>query len=394
MKRFLTIFIIIFLVSCQKSYNAKNEIESLNNMLKEDNTNEVTYIDLFKAYIIDDEYFNAVRTIDKSLKYSEGIQTKELINDLKDGYDIYDINNVFYKRILIDYDINFDPFYEDKRNIDFYQGNCPRIGGNFDSSYYISKYLSSNNQELFKNSNYTIYLLDEEDVISDIYQYTYDVAGKSFYNLKENHYQVKYNDDGTIYYINDDGYIDYFKDGKIIKSGSIDSQNNFNEQLTFEYDKNDFLSKLIETNDNGIIITEFERYVDGSPSKIIRNSDFKENKEFGIDAHTIKEISEYTKDGRMLSRTYYFNDELSFIDTFEFDSNNRLIHEKSTNYNNSAYDYEYVYTYNYDGYIMRKDDLIKPSHYEEYIYYDNYSRVSVCTINDLSRECQKFELYH
>lgn len=101
MKRFLTIFIIIFLVSCQKSYNAKNEIESLNNMLKEDNTNEVTYIDLFKAYIIDDEYFNAVRTIDKSLKYSEGIQTKELINDLKDGYDIYDINNVFLKEYLL-----------------------------------------------------------------------------------------------------------------------------------------------------------------------------------------------------------------------------------------------------------------------------------------------------
>ena len=96
----------------------------------------------------------------------------------------------------------------------------------------------------------------------------------------------------------------------------------------------------------------------------------------------------------MTLRTHYFNDELSFIDIFEFDTNNRLIYEKSTDYENSTYNHEYRYTYNEDGYTIRKDDLIKPSHYEEYIYYDNYSKVSVCTINESSRDCQEFELYH
>ena len=178
-KIILLSLIICILASCQRPYDVNNEIESLNNMLKENNTNEEVYIDLFDAYVINGDYFDAIKIIDESLKHSEGIKTKELIDDLKDSYDVYGINNVFYKRILIDYDVNFDPFYEDKRNVDYYQGNYPLIGGNFDSAYYIDSYLTSNNQKLYKNSNYTIYLLAEEDVITDIYRYTYDIAGKN-----------------------------------------------------------------------------------------------------------------------------------------------------------------------------------------------------------------------
>lgn len=394
MKRLLYVIIVILLVSCQKTYNVQDEILSLENALKEDNTNETTYINLFKAYIINDDYFNAVRTIDKSLEYSQGTKTKELINDLKDGYDIFDVNDTFYKRILIDYDINFDPFYEDKRNIDYYQGNTPRIGGNYDSSYYVSEYLSSNNQKLFKKSNYTIYILDKDDTITNIYQYTYSIANQSFYNLSENHYIVKNNSDGTIYYARDDGWNYYFKDEKIIKIDCTNSENSLNEDISFEYDDSGRLLKLVESSDDGVITTEFERYDDGSPSKIRRYSELNENKEFNISSHTTEEISEYTKDGRMLSRINYFNGELSSSDTFEFNFDNRIIREKGIDYNNSDYDYEYTYTYNDNGYIDRKDNLINTDNYDLYIYNDDYSKVSVCSINKKSRDCQEYDLYN
>lgn len=393
MKKLLTIFIILLLASCHKQYNVKIEIETLENILKEDNTNEDAYISLFNAYIIDDEYFKALRTLDKSLKNSEGIKTKELIDDLKDGRDIYDSNNTFYKRVLIDYDINFDPFYEDKRNIDYYQGNTPRIGGNFDSAYYVSEYLSSNYQKLFKDSNYTIYLLNKNNNITDVYQYTYSVSGKSFTTVEENHYKVKYNND-SINYTRDDGLTYFFKDEKIIKFEYLNKQNNINENVYFEYDENGFLSKLIENTDAGIITTEFERSEDGSPLKITRYSNLKEIKESNIKSRTIKEICEYANDGRMLSRIEYFNGELSSNDTFEFDSNNRLIYEKGVDYINAEYNREYTYIYNNDGYLDQRNNLINTNQYKKYIYNDDYSEVSICTIDEKSRDCQQIKLYH
>ena len=59
------------------------------------------------------------------------------------------------------------------------------IDNDYDSVYYNDyQLLSSNHQKLFKKSNYTAYLLDKEDKISDVYY------------KQEEHYSVKYKDDG------------------------------------------------------------------------------------------------------------------------------------------------------------------------------------------------------
>ena len=192
MKRLLTLILIFFMVACQNKNDMSDEIDLLKAELKEDNTNELTYINLFKAQIINQDYFDAVRTLDKGLMYGEGEEIEELIVDLKDGYDD---NDNLHSRILIDYDINFDPFYVDNRNVDYYQGKSTTLK---DRYYGVPYLLSSNNQELFKKSNYTVYILDENDVITDIYHHVYEIARKSFDNVKEEHYRVKYNDDGYI----------------------------------------------------------------------------------------------------------------------------------------------------------------------------------------------------
>lgn len=185
MKRLLTLILIFFMVACQNKNDMSDEIDLLKAELKEDNTNELTYINLFKVQIINHDYFDAVRTLDKGLMYGEGEEIEELIIDLKDGYDVYDDNDNLHSRILIDYDINFDPFYYvDNRNVDYYQGKSTPLK---DRYYGIPYLLSSNNQELFKKSNYTVYILDENDAITDIYHHVYEIAGKSFDNVKEEH---------------------------------------------------------------------------------------------------------------------------------------------------------------------------------------------------------------
>lgn len=80
------------------------------------------YMDLFNAYMIKGEYYNAIKILEKSLKNTDGIQTIAITKDLKDGYDVYDSNGTFYKKILIDYDLDYDLSYKDKRNVDYYQG--------------------------------------------------------------------------------------------------------------------------------------------------------------------------------------------------------------------------------------------------------------------------------
>lgn len=392
MKYLLIAIMSILLVSCQNNYDVNKEIESLNEKLNIGIKDEKAYIELFNAYIINDEFFNAARTIDKSLKNTNGNKINELINNLKDGYDIYDKNNKYYKTILIDYDVNFDPFYKDNSDIDYYKGNSPLIGGNYDSASYISDYLSSNNQKLYKRSNYTIYLLDKDDIITDVYEYTYDVFNKQFENVIENHYKVEYIDDQTVNYINDNGNTECFYNGKIIKQDYIDD-NGSTSYKTFEYDENGNLLKVIEYDKEGTTSTEYTRYNNGSPLKVIRYSSLNEDKEFGISARTIKEIYEYAQDGRMLSRAQYFNDEISFKDTFEFDLNNRLIHEISNDYNDSSYNREYSYSYNDEGYLIKKDNLLNADSYTEYIYNDDYSKVTACDVFSNKREgCEHYNL--
>lgn len=50
MKRLFVCILIIFLVSCQKTYDVDNEISSLNNKIKENVSDEATYIDLFRTF--------------------------------------------------------------------------------------------------------------------------------------------------------------------------------------------------------------------------------------------------------------------------------------------------------------------------------------------------------
>ena len=95
MKRLFVCILIIFLVSCQKTYDVDNEISSLNNKIKENVSDETAYIDLFNAYIIKGEYYNAINTLDKSLKETDGAKTKDLIKGLKNGYDVCDSNGTF-----------------------------------------------------------------------------------------------------------------------------------------------------------------------------------------------------------------------------------------------------------------------------------------------------------
>lgn len=383
MKRILYLFLVFLLVACQNSYDVSSKIESLNNKLKEDNTNENAYIDLFDAYIINGNYFDAIRVIDKSLKYSKGTKTKQLIDKLKNGYDVYEKDNNIHKRVLVDYDMNFDPFYKDTRNIDSYLGKGPSLG-NFDNTSDISKYLTSNNQKLYKKSNYTVYLLNDNDVITDIYQYVYNTTGKRFENIEENHYKVEYDGDYT-FYICDNGLTECYENEKIIKSSFVNDRNNI--EVTFNYDNHNNLTKVVKRDNNDTITTEYERYDDGSPHIIKRYCDLKEIKEFNIGARKIKDYYEYTKDGRMLTRKEYFNDELSYIDEFKYDSNNRLIFWKSTN-DDPIYDFAYTYTYNNDGYLIRKDSLTIEGYQEKYIYNEDYSKVAVC-----GDECEWFELY-
>ena len=56
-------------------------------------------MDLFNAYMIKGEYYNAIKTLEKSLKNTDGIQTIAITKDLKDGYDVYNSNGAFYKKI-------------------------------------------------------------------------------------------------------------------------------------------------------------------------------------------------------------------------------------------------------------------------------------------------------
>lgn len=51
MKRLFVCIFIIFLASCHKTYDVDNEISLLNNKIKENISDEATYIDLFNAYI-------------------------------------------------------------------------------------------------------------------------------------------------------------------------------------------------------------------------------------------------------------------------------------------------------------------------------------------------------
>lgn len=141
--------IALFLVSCQSAqetvYDVKSVITTLNDKLEEDDTNEDTYIDLFNAYAIINEYFEAVRVIDKALDNTEGDKIKELITDLKDGHDVHDTNGAIYKRILIDYDSGLDQYDINEVNAQYYQGQVDMIDENYTGEGSES-FLSSNDQ--------------------------------------------------------------------------------------------------------------------------------------------------------------------------------------------------------------------------------------------------------
>ena len=362
MKRLFVCILIIFLASCQKTYDVDNEISSLNNKIKENVSDEATYIDLFNAYIIKGEYYNATKTLDKSLKETDGAKTKELIKDLKDGYDVCDSNGTFYKKILIDYDFDYASSIKDERNVDYYQGKSTYIGNDLDSVYYDDyRLLSSNHQKLFKKSNYTVYLLDKEDKIIDIYC------------TQDEHYRVEYKDDGSIFYVRDDGWYYCFKNELIYKVGTNDGD----DEITFEYDTNDKLVKLVKTDKSGTITTEYELYDNGSPSKVVRYSNLN------------KEIFEYKEDGKMTSIINYYNDELSSTYEFEYDDDH-IVYEKFTSYPSSPFDHEYSYTYNKDGYIIRIDDSMNKDSNQEFTYNNDYSEVTIYKDN----EYEKFELKH
>lgn len=362
MKRLFVCILIIFLASCQKTYDVDNEISSLNNKIKENVSDETAYIDLFNAYIIKGEYYNAIKTLDESLKETDGAKTKDLIKGLKDGYDVYDSNGTFYKKILIDYDFDYTPSIKDERNVDYYQGKSTYIGNDLDSVYYDDyQLLSSNHQKLFKKSNYTVYLLDKEDKITDIYY------------AQDEHYRAEYKDDGSIFYVRDDGWYYCFKNELIYEVGTNDGDN----EITFEYDTNDNLVKLVKTDKSGTITTEYELYDNGSPSKVICYSNLN------------KEIFEYKEDGKMTSIINYYNNELS--STYEFDyDDDHIVYEKFTSYPPSTFDHEYTYTYNKDGYIIQIDDSMNKDSCQEFTYNKDYSEVTIHKDN----EYEKIELLH
>lgn len=213
------------------------------------------------------------------------------------------------------------------------------IDNDYDSVYYNDyQLLSSNHQKLFKKSNYTAYLLDKEDKISDVYY------------KQEEHYSVKYKDDGWYY---------CFKDELIVNEGTSDGDN----EIIFEYDKNDNLIKLVKKNKNLTFITEYELYDNGFPSKLIYYSNLN------------KQIFEYKEDGQMTRITNYYNDKLSSIYEFNYDDD-RLVYEKYVFYSPSAFDHECTYIYN-DCYLIQINDLKNKDIYQKLIYNKDYSKVTI-----------------
>ncbi len=398
------ILISLLLISCDQkienvSYNAIETIDRLNDELKEDKTDEDLYVDLFNAYVINNEYFEAIRVIDKALDNTDGQKTKELIEDLRDGYDVLDTNGAFCKHIMIDYDIDqTDQTYQ--RNVDFYQGktdkvSIDRIGTDVDDD------LSFNDEKLYKKSNYTIYLL-EDDMIVDIFHYTYDTSSRDFADLKENHYSVRYDGD-DVYYVSDDGLTDHYQNGKLIEEIYDNGDQSYN--IIYEYDDNGHIQSYTKTNTSGVTKVTVTRHENGIPESVEEYNDFVADPEFDTEARTSKTISEYDDEGKIIAKTDYFNDEISAILNFEYDNEGRLYKETFINPDPSPFafgSYERVYTYDDNGYLIRSDDLLDPDHYTKYEYNDDHTMVTVYTLYlgnedpDASKvtDTQEYELHH
>ncbi len=253
-------------------------------------------------------------------------------------------------------------------------------------------------KQLYKRSNYTIYLL-EDDRITDIYEYTYDEGSRSFEGLKENHYQVIYNDD-TVSYRTDDR-CEEFVDGKIIRSyGKYADGTNYD--ASFEYADN-YLKRFTINDDLGITTTEITRHSNKIPSKIEVYVGSNED-QGSVSSRVIRSIFEYDEEGRMIADKEYFDGELSSTRSFGY-SDGRLVSEKYTSANDEEMalsDFDRQYAYNDHGYIERVDDLLDPDHYEKYEYNDDYTKMTIYTLLKNTEasdapsviDTQEFSIYH
>ena len=88
---------------CLKNQDYVQAIETFEEAIDLDKTNEDSYIALFDAYMLNGQAFEAVSCIDRSLKNTSGDKTKELIADLNDGYKLLDQNNNLVANIMVKY---------------------------------------------------------------------------------------------------------------------------------------------------------------------------------------------------------------------------------------------------------------------------------------------------
>lgn len=372
MKKLLLISIVCcFLVSC--AHNPKDTVhdidsttESLNEKLDEGIAVETDYVKLFNDYIINGQYFEALKVIDRAVEDNGGDEIKSLIADLKDGYDVFDADGTFYKSIIIDYDINFEP--EKRVNSNIYRGYGKPITLEYFVGAHVFKNLSLNEQDLYKKSNHTIYLLDDNDMISDVYEY----IDEDF-----QHYRVEYDGD-DIYYTND-RYQDHYKNGKLIRSEGRNLTSTFVIDYIYN-DKGELTTIRCYESDDGLTTTEITRHDNGVLAKVEVFADFY----LASTPRTRRHIHEYDKDGMLITKTSYFNEELSNVSTYEYDEEGRLIKYKDTTpgikYSSELANFERVYTYNSDGYRIREDDLMNTTYYRKYEYNDDYTEVTVYTI--------------